>query len=375
MAEMESKLNLLLIDDSDCNRYAIRRILEKADYHVIEARTGEEGMALLGPEVDLVLLDVKLPDASGFDICHRIKRDPRTSSVPVMQISANFTSGSDKVHGLECGADAYLVQPIEPGVLVATVRALLRVRSAERALQKAVLMRDEFLSIASHELKTPLTSLKLQTQMNRRLISRQGDTQLAMSSLVKWIDNVDRQLDRLSLLVDDMLDITRISTGKLELRLETVDLVQLVQEVVDRFFPDLDRQAECIRVRSAGPVQGVWDRHRLEQVVTNLVTNAIKYGRGQPIDVDVQSMHGAASICVKDRGMGISTEDQPRVFERFERLGSGRDQSGLGLGLYIVREIVRLHGGEIGLESRHGEGSTFTVTLPREMARAETLAS
>jgi len=242
------------------------------------------------------------------------------------------------------------------------VAAVESARLFQRA-QDAVRSRDEFLSIASHELKTPITSLALQADSLRSAASR-GD----VDTLVRKVEVVRRNVRRLSGLVSTMLDLSRIQAGRLELEPEVVDLAEVAREVVSRFEEEAARAHAPLRLQAPAPVMGKWDRLRLDQVLTNLVSNALKYGRGQPVDVGVRCAGDAAVIEVKDGGIGIAPDDQPRIFERFERAVADRHYGGFGLGLWIVREVVGAMGGEIRVQSAPGAGSTFTVELRRTPA-------
>jgi len=227
-----------------------------------------------------------------------------------------------------------------------------------RREQEAVRARDDFLSIASHELRTPLTPLRLQTQILRRLLAH-GATP-AREKLASSLDTLERQTDRLGRLVSDLLDVSRITAGKLTLHREQLDLADLAREVVERYA---GASRSRIELRTL-PALGSWDRARLEQVATNLLANAMKYGEGRPIDVVVQPRDGGAVLTVRDRGIGIAPEDTERIFGRFERAASATAYGGLGLGLYIAQQIVVAHGGRISVESAPGEGAAFTVVLP-----------
>jgi signal transduction histidine kinase len=244
-------------------------------------------------------------------------------------------------------------------------RAALSVENARlyREAQDAIRLRDEFLSIASHELKTPLTPLSLKLQMLGKEMRKQPDSPLRRS-VEDYVATGARQVKKLSELVSDLLDVTRISGGKLRLEFEDVDLATLVREVVARHEPEAARLGSSLVLEVQATVVGHWDRLRLEQVVTNLVDNAIKYGAGKPVQVRVQVSDNRAQLYVRDEGIGIAPEYLPRIFGRFERAVSERHYGGLGLGLYITRTIVEAMGGHIEVESRPGEGSLFTVELP-----------
>lgn len=228
-----------------------------------------------------------------------------------------------------------------------------------RRAQEAVAARDEFLSIASHELKTPLTSLVLHTD-SLRAAARRG----TLGQAAPKVELIRRSVDRLSRLVSSLLDISRISAGRLEVELEELDLVEVAREVVARFEDEAVR-AGCTLLLQAEPVKGRWDRLRLDQVITNLLSNAVKYGRGKPVVVRVEPAGDRAILSVRDHGIGISQPDQRRIFQRFERAVSKRNYGGFGLGLWIVRQIVEALGGTVHVESAPGEGSMFTVDLAR----------
>ncbi len=250
------------------------------------------------------------------------------------------------------------------GLAVENARLYAQVDAERKRLEEAVRARDEFLSIASHELKTPLTSLKLQFQMQLRRFNRGDHVLRDEGSISKLLESSNRQVDRLVGLVDDMLDISRIASGRLNLNPEPVELRALILDVLEHF--ELQLKSEGCEVRfEAGPaVRGNWDRFRIEQVVTNLLTNAIKYAAAKPLELSVNSDGKRARIRVRDRGMGIAAENLDRIFGRFERAVSANAISGLGLGLYISRQIVEAHSGTIHAESEPGKGSTFTVELP-----------
>lgn len=226
-------------------------------------------------------------------------------------------------------------------------------REAEQALRA----REEFLSVASHELRTPLTALILQLE----LLARGPEEHTGNGKL----EAAMRQTRRLARLVDELLDVSRISAGRLQLDVDRVDLVALVREVLARHEDEARRAGSSVVLAATSEVIGVWDRMRIEQVLTNLVTNAIKYGEGKPIEVGVDATDTLARIRVCDHGLGIDADDQARIFARFERAVSQRSYGGLGLGLWIVRQIVEAHGGSVQVASAAGQGSTFVVELPR----------
>lgn len=275
--------------------------------------------------------------------------------------------------GLELGT-AYLIVTIITlfaGLIFISALAINRVErervSLVEMLKEAVKSRDDFLSIASHELKTPLTSLKIQTHIRKRKIGEFNLGDAEYEQLYKMFTSDDRQVDRLNRLIDDMLDISRINSGRLILHKEEINLKEVLYEIVDRFHNQYPSQIIDIQFDRDEPVFGLWDHLRLEQVFVNLLTNAIKYGQKQPIEVTLERIGGnLVRVGIRDYGPGIATEDQKRIFKRFERAVSANEVSGLGLGLFIAEEIVDLHRGRIWVDSKRGFGATFFVELPIE---------
>jgi signal transduction histidine kinase len=254
----------------------------------------------------------------------------------------------------------------ELGVLAETFNSMVaEVERRQHEAHEALKARDDFLSVASHELKTPLTTLKLHTQQLQAVVGANPDVLPSRQRLLKVCGASIRQVRRLEKLVDQLLDVTRIAAGRLQLEVEEVDLSKLVTDLTDRFREEL-QQARCsLEVSAPIAVIGQWDPFRLDQVVSNLLSNAIKYGAGSPIEVEVTSDECVVRVSVTDHGIGVAKEEQERIFAPFERVVSVRHYGGLGLGLYITRQIVEAHHGRIRVESNEKEGSTFTVELPR----------
>lgn len=226
--------------------------------------------------------------------------------------------------------------------------------------------RDDFLSIASHELKTPLTSLKLQGEVMKRMINKGDEKALSKEKVINLVNHIENQTTRLTRLVDDMLDISRIRTGKLRVEKSQIELCEVVNDVIDRLKPQFAKNSITVpQVESDAKIIGNWDRFRIEQVVTNLLTNAIRYGKNNPVKVRITKLPPYACIEVIDQGIGIAKENVGKIFDRFERAAmSANEVSGLGLGLYITNQIVLAHKGRIEVESELGKGSTFKVLLP-----------
>jgi PAS domain S-box-containing protein len=247
-------------------------------------------------------------------------------------------------------------------------RLVDRERQARERAEAALQVREDFLSIAAHELKTPLTPLKMQVFALRRHLSEVLAEDPKAQALTKLIEGSDMQLDRLVRLADDLLEVSRINRGRLTLQLEPCDLAEVVEMTVGRFSAELG-QAGCEVRLQAEPVDGWWDRQRVQRVVAILLSNALKFGKGRPIDIRVEARDTRAIFSVRDRGIGIPLEDQARIFRRFERAVSLRHFGGFGIGLYMARRLVEAHGGTIWVESEPGKGSTFTVELPARAAK------
>ncbi len=263
--------------------------------------------------------------------------------------------------------------PVDGGRVVAIARdisdrlqARLEREQLYQAAVDAVRSRDEFLSVASHELRTPLSSLQLQIENLLRPSRKDPAAVLRPEHLKKKLEISLRQTDRLAQLVSELMDVSRIRAGRLRLKLEEADLCAITRDVAERLGDDAARAHTPVTVTTQTAVLGRWDRMRVEQVLTNLMTNALKFGAGHPVEVAVEGNEVVARLVVRDRGIGIPARDLDRIFDRYEQATSARGYGGLGLGLYIARQIVDAHGGTLRVESEPGVGSTFTVELPVE---------
>ena len=263
-----------------------------------------------------------------------------------------FYASSKREHGDE---ELSLAEEIADRAASALVNARLF-----KEARDAIGVRDDFLSMAGHELRTPLTALQLQILSITKMINQPDATE----KVAARADKAGRNVLRLSSLVNELLDISRISAGRLKLERGAMDMGEAVREVLHRHADELQKNGCEVHFTAAGDVTGNWDRVRIEQIATNLLANAIKYGKGKPIDVRVQRDGDAARLVVQDHGIGISAEDQLRIFQRFERAVSARHFGGLGLGLWIARQLVDAHGGSIQVKSETGHGAMFEVALP-----------
>jgi signal transduction histidine kinase len=390
--EVESKL--LIVDDLPENLLALDALIRGPSRRVFRAMSGQEALALLlEHEFALAIIDVQMPGLNGFELAELMRGTERTRHIPIIFVSAAGREMNYAFKGYESGAVDFLQKPLDAHVVSSKVsvfvdlyrhRKALRhemealaalnrqqealvqqLKSAQRELERAVRMRDDFMSMVSHELRTPLNTLYLETQVRKLHLVKGNTAPFAPDQLPAMVERDQRQIQNMVRLIDDMLDVTRMRSGSLSIRPKAADLAALARGVVEGLAQQAEAAGSRIELHAPASVEGMWDEFRIEQVLTNLLTNALRYGGGKPVRVLVEQTGGAARLTVRDEGIGVAPEDQERIFEQFERTDDSRKRAaGLGLGLYITREIVRLHGGDIALESRLGEGSEFRVTLP-----------
>ena len=355
---------ILNVDDSDGARYAKSRILIRAGLRVIEASCGEDALARARNEMPaLILLDVKLPDINGFEVCRRLKEDPVTQPILILQTSASFIGAADKIRALDGGADNYLVEPIEPDELIANVKALLRLGKVERELREVDRRKDEFLATLAHELRNPLGPIRTSLQLLRRL---DPDVPSAQENAR---NTIERHTNHMVRLVDDLLDVARISQGKITLRHEIVNLQSVVNNAVEICTPAIENKAHRLTLVLPGePVDVSGDPVRLSQILANLLLNAAKFTpTGGEIVLTVDIIESQVCIRVTDNGIGIEPDAAQGIFELFIQNGHVKDQvqDGLGIGLSLVKNLAELHGGTVSVLSEGaGKGSTFEVMLP-----------
>jgi signal transduction histidine kinase len=395
---------LVVEDNPDMNQFIVDTLC--GEYNVISAFDGKEGLEkTLKHKPDLVLSDIMMPEVSGEQMVLEIRRRPELGGIGIILITAKADE-EVRVRLLRAGAQDFVTKPFVREEVKARVRNVmsekrtrdllkrelqssqedleelahevsLRRHELEKSIEEArasrdeaqrlLQLRDEFISIAGHELKTPLTPLCLQRHMIQKIMqSRNLPEDVKEQKLEAYLEMSKRQIDALTKLVEALLDVSQIRLGRFCIKRETnVDLFNLVREVVERYRPQWE-MAHCpVKVELSGESpKGEWDSLRMEQAISNLLTNAIKYGRGKPIELTISSDKSAAKFSIRDSGTGISKADQARIFNRFERAGSIGSFGGLGLGLYITRQIIGAHAGTIGIESEVGKGATFTIDLP-----------
>ena len=388
---------ILIVDDLPENLIALEALIRRDDLAVYPAASGEAALTLLlEHEFALAILDVQMPGMNGFELAELMRSTGRTRRIPIVFVSAAGRELNHAFKGYEAGAVDFLHKPLDGYAVRSKVavfvdmyrqrsamrrqvealeqsrreqQALLeKLNAAQRDLERAVKMRDDFMSVVAHELRTPLNTLFLETQLRKMQIERGNLAAFAPEQLGKMVARDDRQIRNMVRLIDDMLDVSRIRSGALSVRPAQVELASLLQRVID----DLEQQALAVGSRitldAPQPVDGWWDEFRIEQVVVNLLTNALRYGSGKPVEVGLSATPDGARIEVRDHGIGISEQDQQRIFQQFERGGGGKSADGLGLGLYITRQLVEAHGGKISVSSEPGQGSIFRLDLPQGRA-------
>jgi signal transduction histidine kinase len=322
------------------------------------ARCLRTGKPILAPDITDEFLRRNCEDEEHMELVRAIG----TRSAVIVPLVARgqtlgvFTLGSG-TPGRYGRADLELAQELAHRAAIAIDNARLH-----RQTQRAVRMRDEFLLVASHELRTPMTALTISLKTLQR--AEQSGRSANGAGVSQSVELASRQGTRLNRLIGDILDISRIETRSLPLELAPVELGAIVRDVAQGFAADLAAARCPLSIRCDGPVVGRWDPLRVGQVVTNLLSNAVKFGAGRPVEIHLGEEAGLARLSVQDHGIGIDPSYQARIFDRFERAVSVQHYGGLGLGLYISRRIVEAHGGSIRVESQPGVGSTFTVEVP-----------
>jgi signal transduction histidine kinase len=363
-------LRVLLVEDSEDDALLLELELRRGGYapSVERVETPSALRAALAREGwDVVISDYALPAMNGLDALRIVRESPE--ELPFVLVSGTIGEES-AVEALKQGAGDFVVKQNLSRLVHAVEREMedARTRREKRetvhALREAVAARDAFLSIASHELKTPLTALQLQVQGLIRAVQAGGAGTDRVSERIRV---VARSTERLGELVNRLLDVSRITAdGEIALERERFDLAELARDVARRFADAAADAGSTLVVDAPSPVPGDWDRARVDAALTNLVSNAVKYGEGRPIAIEVRAEGSLARLVVRDAGIGIDAADQQRIFERFERAVPEKHYGGFGLGLWVVRSIAEQHGGRIVVESVRGRGSSFTLELPRE---------
>lgn len=384
---------LLIVDDLPENLLALEALIKCEDRMVYKALSADEALSLLlQHEFALAILDVQMPGMNGFELAELMRGTEKTKNIPIVFVSAAGRDLNYAFKGYESGAVDFLHKPLDIHAVKSKVNVfvdlyrqskamkqqvealeqsrreqetlLRQLQVTQNELEQAVRMRDDFMSIVAHEVRTPLNGLILETQLRKMHLARDNAGAFTLDKMHAMVDRDERQIKSLIRLIEDMLDVSRIRTGKLSIRPSRFDLTQLVGNLLQNFAPQIDEAESSVSFLAEQPVEGSWDEFRIEQVVSNLLTNALRYGAKGSIDVRVYSRDGQARVEVRDHGIGISEENQKRIFQQFERVSAKTVVAGLGLGLFISEQIVAAHGGSITVESKIHQGSLFRVCLP-----------
>ncbi len=367
--------NILLVDDLNENLVALEALVRGEGREVFCAGSGEQALSmLLEHEFAVAILDVQMPGMNGFELAQLMRGTERTRRIPIVFVTAAGHDSAYAFHGYETGAVDFLYKPLDPhavrskvSVFVDLFRQRLALEEAQQQLRRAITMRDDFMSMVSHELRTPLNTLFLQVQMRKKILTgevRQSD----LPTLRKMVDRDERQIRSMVRLIDDMLDVSRLRTGTLAMSHAPADLAGITRGVIDSLMDPALAAGSQLLLDAPDTLPLVCDEFRVEQVIINLLTNALRYGAGKPVSVRLEAAAGKAVLVVKDGGIGIAPADQERIFGQFERTDAARKVAGLGLGLFITRHIVLSHGGAISVRSEPGQGAEFTVRLPLQPA-------
>lgn len=367
------RLRLLMVEDSEDDAALLAREIRRAGYDLLHRRV-ETGAAmraaLAADEWDAILCDYRVPGFGALGAIAVAQEGER--DIPFIVVSGTINEEA-AVDVLKAGAHDFVVKDRLARLVPAIARELKEAeirrerRQALEDLKLAVKARDEFLSIASHELKTPLTALDLQIWSALALVRGRSLEGLGQK-LTGKLQVAARQVDRLTSLINNLLEVTRITSGRMRLAKRETDLAEIVRDVATRSREVLAGDTTKIQVNAADPARGFWDPVLLETIVNNLVSNAVKFGAGRPIEVAVAADAELATLTVRDHGLGIEPRDQKRIFERFEKAVPDHHFGGFGVGLWIARKATEAHDGRIRVSSVPGAGSTFVVELPRQTA-------
>jgi two-component system, sensor histidine kinase and response regulator len=365
--------HLLVVDDDRINRELLTHLFER-DYEISTASGGKEALQMLKDktDIDLVMLDIMMPNMSGIEVLTEIRETPETHDLPVILISA-MANTRDVVNGLRLGANDYITKPVDVSVVVARVKTQLTVKRLldERKetiveLEKAETLRAQLFRIASHDLKTPLNNISMAEHLLRKTITSTKDTD-------QMLDTIKLTIDSMSGIITNFLDMVELQAGHIDIKLKPIDLTDVVYNVLTQY--EISASKKTIKL-VMGEVKG-WvtaDAARLVQVVSNLVSNAIKYSPSDTkVDVYTKTKDGKGYLYIKDEGPGIPESERDQLFTEFGKLSTipTAGESSTGLGLWIVKHLTSLQHGSVGVEFPETGGSIFWVALPECPAPSE----
>ena len=359
---------ILCVDDEPINLSLLEAILSPRGYEVVTALNGSEALEKIRTEqIDICLLDVMMPGMDGFEVCRRIKSDDDHNTIPIIMITA-LTDKTHRIHGIEAGAEDFISKPLDLAEVLARIRMLLHVKtlndqlkSATSVAEKANLAKSEFISSMSHELRSPLNAILGFTQL------LETDPTPPTPSQKESITQILRAGWHLLALINEILDLAKIESRQTPLSREPVPLAEVMQECWGMIEQQAQQHGVSMTLHlSDMPYFVLADRTRIKQVLINLLSNAVKYNRKRgTVEVNcAEIIPGRIRVSVRDTGMGLSPEQMALLFQPFNRLGQERgDEEGTGIGLVVVKQLVELMGGEVGVESCVGVGSVFWFEL------------
>lgn len=360
--------SVLNVDDYAPGLYARSKILRQAGFDVLEASTGTQTLKLASEHKPaVVLLDVNLPDMHGFEVCRRIRTDPALAATTILHISASSVQEENMVRGLNTGADGYLVEPLDPAVLIATIKAYLRVRQAEISLRRSNEDLERFAYRVTHELNEPLRTIT----MHAKLLEQRLTGTLAPEE-ARSFQFVHEGVQRMRAFIDDLLRYSQSTHAGSDVR--PLDLEALLSAATSSLSASIQESGAKI---THGPLPVLVTDSRMENVLQNLISNAIKYARkgvAPEIHVSARAEGDRWVLSVRDNGIGIAPQYQKSIFQVFHRL-HGKDVPGTGIGLALAQKIVETNAGDIWLESTPGAGSTFYFTIPQPTGNAANQAA
>ncbi len=372
---------ILIVDDSPENIISLQKVLEKNDFEVDTASSGEEALKkILKKSYVLIILDVQMPGMDGFEVAEVISGYSKAKETAIIFLSAASANVNLITRGYSSGGLDYISKPVDMNILLLKVKTFYRIYEQSRALnemQKALRAeiefrkeaerkKDEFISIASHELKTPMTSIKGYIQLLERSLDKND-----IETVRKRLHKVQNQVEKLNLLVADLLDISKIESGKLKLNRQYFCFNQMLDHILEV----VQENNPFLKIIRKGRVESelFGDEMRIEQVITNFITNAVKYAPdGKEIHISSEIEGDKIHFSVRDFGIGMTEEHEQKIFQKFYRIEESSERfQGLGIGLYICQEIIDRHKGKIGVTSTLGEGSTFYFKIPLHPEMAE----
>ena len=393
MSNANPTVNLLIVDDLPGNLLALEAVIRGPGRTIFQATSGEEALALLlQHEFALAILDVQMPGMNGFELAELMRGTEKTRHVPIVFVTAAGKESNYAFKGYESGAVDFLYKPLDIDAVKGKVNVFVdlyqqrsevrrqvkaleksrqeqdilvqQLQATQHELHKAVRMRDDFMSVVAHELLTPLNTLFLQTQLRKLELDRNNPDMFQKPGLAEIFGSDQHQIQSMVTLIDDMLDVSRIRHNRLRVRPRPAELSSVVKRAVAQVSSQAATAGTVITLKADAEIAGCWDEFRIQQVIVNLLNNAIRYGQGKPVTVTLSAANERACIEVRDQGTGIAPADQKRIFQQFERGQDNADASGFGLGLYISQQLVQAHGGTIELVSEARKGAAFTVRLP-----------